>query len=597
MDEVAVADPGRELRLDPFDVDTLEERIDAWSSLSSIDYAQLLDANSTGFRLPELVAHLLYERTWLRVVGDIIPQWGTKAGFTITKIDGTTQELLASDWEDLGATKAIRQAWTYARQHGGAGLVKILADGRRSHEPVDRRAIRRVVGLVARDRHELQVTSWGSNGRTIGPLEYTDLNGVRWHHSRVIPFLNVDLAQRRRELYDYWSVSEYERIYEAFVRDDEAQKALSKVVKEYSYDVLHLKDLDHKNPDDVRKALKAIALSIKAIGKFALGSEDKYTTQTKTISGLPDSVKVLADRLAMITRIPASILLFQNPGGINMGENVGDWETFFGLVESEQHDHYIPAVANIVADIFDSQAGPFAGRRPPERWKVKPNELATRTPDKQAEIDKANAERRAVDLAAGVVGVEEARTEARVIELYGIKAADPAPEEHAPIVVDPTAQAADFASTALNGAQMSALVDISSRVLAGELDRDAGLGILMLSLPGFSREQLASALPPPGVVAPPPAPGAAVPEAAVDGAAEVGEPPPSPGRPPEGAKLVSPVDLKARYGIGRKALMGLIRAGTVRAWKPGGRWRLLEDEVAEAIVHQPPQETDDVPTE
>src|SRR5690606_4782997 len=154
-------------------------------------------------------------------------------------------------------------------------------------------------------------------------------------------------------------------------------------------------------------------------------------TQTKTISGLPDSVKVLAERLAMITRIPASILLFDSPGGLNVGENGGDWETFFGLGESEQHDHYVPAVANIVTDIFDSQAGPFAGRRPPERWKVKRKELATRTPDKQAEIDKANAERRAVDVAAGVVSVEEARSEPRVVELYSIKA-EPPPEERAP---------------------------------------------------------------------------------------------------------------------------------------------------------------------
>lgn len=42
-EEVAVVDQRPELQLDPFDVDTYEERADAWSSLSAINYRALLE--------------------------------------------------------------------------------------------------------------------------------------------------------------------------------------------------------------------------------------------------------------------------------------------------------------------------------------------------------------------------------------------------------------------------------------------------------------------------------------------------------------------------------------------------------------------------
>lgn len=507
------------------------ERLDAFgSALAQLD-AYGLDPQAGGFRLPRELADLLYERTWLSVVADIVPDWGTQEGFTVPQLAGNAQERLASDLEDLAADQAVKLAWRFARQHGGGAVLKVIDDGRPPELPVDRAAIRRVTALIAVDRHELYITDWGSNGRTLGPLEYQDLNGTRWHPDRVVPFLNRQLAMRRREWYERWSVSEYERIYDAFLRDDDTQKAIAKIVKEYSYDVLHIKGLRHKDPAEIREVLKAIALSIAKIGRIALEADDRYTTQTKTLAGLPDSVNVITDRLAMITRIPASILRFASPGGLNMGANTGDWEAFLGLVAAEQRTHYVPAMASIVADVLASADGPLAGRPPPPHWKIQPRELGKLSPDKAAELRRANAEARKADLEAGVVTVEEARREQGLAELYSL-----------------VADAPDTAAPELEGA------------------------------------------------APAPAPGGTQPtadDAPTDAEDPEGpEPAPSPGIPPEGQSTVGLAEIRQRYGAGRKAVLDLVAAKRVRAWRPGGRWRLLESEVAEAFLHQPPDPED-----
>lgn len=578
------------------------ERQDAFgSALAQLD-AYGLDPLAGGFRLPRDLADLLYERTWLSVVADIVPDWGTQEGFTVPQLAGDAQERLASDLEDLAADQAVKLAWRFARQHGGGAVLKVIDDGRPPELPVDRAAIRRVTALIAVDRHELYITDWGSNGRTLGPLEYQDLNGTRWHPDRVVPFLNRQLAMRRREWYERWSVSEYERIYDAFLRDDDTQKAIAKIVKEYSYDVLHIKGLRHKDPAEIREVLKAIALSIAKIGRIALEADDRYTTQTKTLAGLPDSVNVITDRLAMITRIPASILRFASPGGLNMGANTGDWEAFLGLVAAEQRTHYVPAMASIVADVLASADGPLAGRPPPPHWKIQPRELGKLSPDKAAELRRANAEARKADLEAGVVTVEEARREQGLAELYSLIA--DAPDTAAPeldLALDlgaaaPTGQTPDAVeATALNGAQIAAILEVAARVHAGEITRDAALGILRLAFPGVAPEQLAAALPPEGA-APAPAPGGTQPTAddgPLDAEDPEGlEPAPSPGIPPQGVSTVGLAEIRQRYGAGKKAVLDLVAAKRVRAWKPGGRWRFVESEVAEAFLHQPPDLTE-----
>lgn len=561
------------------------ERMDAWNKINALDQWGL-DPWASGFRIPREAADLLYERTWLSVVADLFPEVGTAKGFAVPALDADVHAELQSDLEDLDFAGAAKMAWRFARQHGGGALVKIVDDARPTFEAIDRANIRRVLALQAVDRHELMITAWGSDGRTIGPLEYTDLNGNRWHPSRVVPFVNRRLSVRRREWYEYWSVSEYERIYDAWDRDEESQRALGKLVKEYSYDVLHLRDLDAKDPAEVRKTLKAIALGIKAIGRFALGSEDKYTSQSKSLAGLADSVNVLIARLSMITRIPASILEFKTPGGLNSGENAGDWQALYAAVASEQTDLYVPAAANVVADVLASANGPLRGAPPPARWRIVPNDLGEVAPDRAASVRKTEAEARAVDVAAGIITNDEARAE--VVELYGLKvdaAPAVAPEIDPQIsATAPATAAPPVEDSVLNGAQVQAVVDLALQVRAGQIDRASALGILRLAFPRISPEVLDRAIPQDVPAAPAvagdddPVDGEPIDESAIA---------PTPGMPPDGVVLVNARRLKERFGIGRTALLRLVRDQKIQAWKPGGRWAFIESEVAQAIVHNP----------
>lgn len=396
-------------------------REDGATLLSLLDQNGGLDGGAGGRRLSQWVLDYLYEKTWLSIVADLIPDWGTAKGFDLPGLPGPVAEQLQSTAEDLQLDPVVQAAWKFARKDGGGAVVKVVEDGRRSNEPIDYANLYRVKKLVALDRWELTITRWGSEGDVVGPLEYQDPSGAKWHHTRVVPILNRELPLRRRPWYDYWSIGEYDRVYGEFLRDQDVQEALGKLLKEYSYDVLKLAGLRDKSRDEVKKALVGIGLSIQKIGKIALDANDDYVTQTKTMAGLPESVKLITSRLAMITRIPASILLYENPGGLNSGANTGDWESLLGQVEADQKKHYTPVVVNVLADVLASRQGPTGGQPVADRWRVQPRPLGRLSPQAESQVRSANATARAADISAGVVTVEEARRDPDVIAIYGLQ--------------------------------------------------------------------------------------------------------------------------------------------------------------------------------
>lgn len=384
----------------------------------------------------------LYEKTWLSVVADLIPDWGTARGFDLLKMPGSIAEDLQSIAEDLELDAVLNRAWKFARKDGGGAVVMVIEDGKPSNAPVDRANIWRVKKLVALDRWELTITRWGAEGDVVGPLEYQDQSGAKWHHTRVVPFYNRELPLRRRPYYDYWSLGEYDRVYAEFLRDQDVQEALGKLLKEYSYDVLKLNGIRSQSKDEIKKALVGIGLGIQKIGKIALDANDDYVTQTKTLAGLPDSVKLITARLAMIVRIPASILLFENPGGLNSGANAGDWESLLGQVEADQRKHYVPAVVAILSNVLASREGPTAGRPVVERWRVQPRPLGRLSPQAQSQVRSANAAARASDVQNGIITVEEARRDKELVADYSIEETpELAPVE--PAAGDPAARLAD----------------------------------------------------------------------------------------------------------------------------------------------------------
>ena len=461
------------------------------------------------------------------MVADLIPDWGTARGFDLLKMPGAIAEDLQSVAEDLELDAVLNRAWKFARKDGGGAVVLVVEDGRPSNEPLDLAAVWRVKKLVALDRWELTITKWGAEGDVVGPLEFQDQSGAKWHHTRVVPFYNRELPLRRRPYYDYWSLGEFDRVYGEFLRDQDVQEALGKLLKEYSYDVLKLNGLRNQSKDEVRKALVGIGLGIQKVGKIALDADDDYITQTKTLAGLPDSVKLITSRLAMIVRIPASILLFENPGGLNSGANTGDWESLLGQVEADQRKHYVPAVVRVLTCVLASREGPTGGRPVVERWRVQPRPLGRLSPQVEAQVRSANAAARAADVSNGIITVEEARRDKDLVAGYGI-------EETPELLAPPAAEVE------------------------------------------------------PTVAAPATAPAPAEAQLA-DEEGEPAEPEPTPGQPPPGESLVTAAQVRERYGIGLGALKSMVMRRSIRGWRFPSGWRFLESEVASAGLHQPPE--------
>lgn len=447
---------------------------------------------------------------------------GARSG-TDDRKAGQLKKDIKAKWKALGALKKVRKAWKWERREGGSAILLGLVDvgaAMGMSAPIASEGFADLKWLdvirardcwpasyyedPSEDKYG-EVQTWNVTRRKNGRSTVTLLV----HESRLIIFEGhrvVDEAYRG-QLHWGFGDSELLPFFRALRRFGTSMAGIEKLLARFGQPHMKMKDLSTLMGEDkagqLNALLDAYEYAASVFNIRVLDGQDEYDITAPPVTGLPDLVKLVCSELQAASDMPMTILFGDQVGGL--GDNgtavKRDW---LDSVAAQRDEHAIPPLTRITELCF---RGLGSGKLPGE-WEVKGCQLWHPTAKEQADVDliemqidtgyaalgaatptqimrrKPVADRYALDLAA--LDDLEAAQAAIPDDVRTKQAPDPNADPNAP-AVDPAAGGVDVQKTALNGAQVAALLEIIKAVGAKEIARESAVEAVMLAFPGTDR--------------------------------------------------------------------------------------------------------------
>jgi len=535
------------------------QRLDSWVNAltglgglrDKLSYHQILP----GVRLTDGALEALYDTDDIAAkIVDKLPRDATRRGFTL-EFEGESDDesaaamrALYAQLEDLAVLPKLREAWIWARLYG-AGAVYIGADdGLLPAEPLAEDKIVEVRFLNVLRRPQLEVRKRYSDihGPKFGQPELYAVRRadvrrdaaleVLIHESRLVFFPGA-LTARSEQGADDWDNSVLQRAQDCLRQSASSWQSAAHLLTDASQAVLkidHLSEIIATGGESRLRARMEIMDMARSVCRAILvdAEREEFTRVATSFSGLPEMLDRFMMRDAAAAEMPVALLYGRSAAGLNAtGES--DTRGWYDVVEDAQNDVLRPRLERVVRVFMLAKSGPTHGQEP-ENWKLKFNSLWQPTGKERAETRKINGDTIATLVDAQVILPEEgaldlaqsgdfstidveARTQA--LEVDKELAADPTGTDPAtgttPVAGDPADPKVQ--DTALNGAQVTSMLEIVTAVASNQIPRSTGVQMLMLAfqMSAAEAEKLMgetgagftpaakSALPPPTSFAPP----------------------------------------------------------------------------------------------
>lgn len=442
-----------------------------------------------------------------------------------------TSKRIAARLRELKAQEKLAEAWSWGRLFG-AGIVIVGADdGQPLDQPLDEGNIRTVQYLQVVDRRYVSILRYNGDALSsdFGEPELLAISSNRpgtttvplrtVHASRCVIFGGTRSTAWQRALRYGWDASVLERCYEQLRRYNANISAVSQLVIDASQGVLRIKDLHGivaaGQGAALQERIEIMDRTRSVLRSILLDMDEDFHREPTTFSGLEDVLRQSELDLAASIGWPVTFLFGRAPAGLSAtGES--DYRTITDLIRGEQVNTLRPRVEQLVRVIMLAQDGPTRGEEP-ENWDVVFNPLRQPTPAESAEIRKATAEADMFwrDLGVpkeallrshfrpdGFVADLELDVEAVLAEMGGEEAGE---REHEAVTAESEAatreaemtaakaaaemergsapEEAKDPQTALNGAQVTSMLEIITSVADGTIPRQTGVMILSAAFP------------------------------------------------------------------------------------------------------------------
>jgi phage-related protein (TIGR01555 family) len=405
------------------------ERVDGWANVLT-GVGTVLGGRGRGSysyqgadRLGEgMLEELYHSDAYAARIAEAVPKHALRRGFKVKVGDTELETRVQRAITALHITPRLREAWTWARVFGGGAVLLGCDDGRDASEPIDPRALRRVLFATSVTSREVWPETWDLDplSQRFGePVIYrlTRVGGgggmdtSRVHYSRLVRFEGLPTTRQRRITLKGWGESYLQRAHDLLVEWNGAHTAVNDLVQQSSIGVFKMKDLMSmvaSDPDGLlKKRMEAMDLARSVARSILLDAEGEAYERVEVgaLTGLPDLLDRYSLRLAGALEMPVSILLGREPAGLNAtGE--ADTRAWYDAIDAERETILKPAVERIVRLVLLSQEGPTSAKEP-EGWSVEFPPLWQPTESERATLRKTVADTDAVYLQNGVLTPEE----------------------------------------------------------------------------------------------------------------------------------------------------------------------------------------------
>lgn len=320
------------------------------------------------------------------------------------------------------------------------------------------------VGDVVRELH---------SPRYYKPVQYI-VRGFPIHYSRVIDFAYVAPPELDAPYYRYGGISEFELIHDQLIADGVVQRASPKLIDKASTLFYKVRGFREAMATGQESEMVSYFRGLEDVrGLLAAGlidADDDVESISQSITNLADADQITLRRLAMVTGISVTRLIGEAPRGMNStGEKEAEMDQ--DMLETLQSDYLLGPINELMRKLgqgaveFKENQGETANGRMDYETKAITNavQLATLGEDYGAYLmDK---------------GVTQADEFDDLFDVFaeGGEPAPQGPEPTDPHGVDPT--------QALNGAQVTALLDVIAKVRTSEIDKGTAIKIIAAAFP------------------------------------------------------------------------------------------------------------------
>ena len=356
-------------------------RTDGWSNLTS-GLGTTSDKRMGTFYSP---SGLLTKEEWIqqyngdgiiRRIIDIIPddmmrQWGS---FKDDPTDEYKDGILNYHMLRLQVPTMFARAKKWARLTGGS-LVYVIATGTGAPDtPLTDSKIARInniEGLRVFDLGDILTTmsewDYEPTSPTYGQIiRYKvrvraghSFNYFDIHHTRCIPFFGASIPPSSKMALNliearYWGISELQFLYDDLRDFRSAFGSTALVLQEFIVGKYKFADLDEMlgagGQAKLRARLEAIEMSKSMINAVMLGTDEDYTRDSATVTGIPDVLDRFMMLLSANTGIPVTKLFGSSAAGMN-ATGAGDADNYYDVLRSAQSEHtqYIQRLGDMLA--------------------------------------------------------------------------------------------------------------------------------------------------------------------------------------------------------------------------------------------------------
>ncbi len=378
------------------------------------------------------------------------PSDALRKGYTIDsdEIDEEAQREI-SDWNRRRQfLSKFAQARKWERLFGGALIFMGIDDGRENDEPVDLANIRAMGQLTVLSRYDVNVNSYKNDPLTgeLARPEFYELNlgGGRLHPSRCIVFSGIPLTVEQMVNNGGWGAGVIDRVWGELERYATTQQYLAEAITRITQGVFQTPTLATAGSADcdqvaiMEERLTALGQWIGMLGDIVVGENESYEVIQRGVQGFRDASEIFVDAVTAATDIPKSILFGLTPGGLNSGENAGDWQSWTSHLAGVQTEVYDPRVSRYQGLVFSAGNSPLTFV--PERWEIAwPELFQTTDTDKSTVL--VNTTSSAVSLVtAGIITEAEARDNEAIQDAFPAQKNTVAEESEPGFEEDPAAQ-------------------------------------------------------------------------------------------------------------------------------------------------------------
>lgn len=349
---------------------------------------KVLGAEIVPVKITREDADLLYENDFMaaRIVDRPVKEMN-REGFELN-IDGDTdkaiQQKIFDEFRRLDLFSKIEKGMKWGRIYGGAGLI-LGVQGQAIDMPLmDNTSIPLLEYVTLFDRYRL-IPSAGATGLVKDPVspyfntpEFYQLQsasetgmiqkiGQKIHHTRIIRFEGIELGYTNRPAENYWGASIYQRLKAPIRSYQTTHGALPTLVQDFVLQILKLEELNdlitQGRGDLIMQRISYAVRQASILNAIVLRPGEEWDKKATPVTGLSDIVERVKDFLCSAVDIPHTILFNESPSGLGAtGESEKkDW---YDHIKSEQESEMRPKLERIVRLICLQKGGPTGGKIP-----------------------------------------------------------------------------------------------------------------------------------------------------------------------------------------------------------------------------------------